>query len=132
MTLRVFDPDGERDSSSKVIHVGSVRDHDPPNVRITDAPRDPSDSRDARFSFTSDEEGRRGSSASSTGRASPCGGSGGGANTAPISGSINYSNPSKGPHAFSVSMTDASGNTGTASYAWTIDPGGGGGGYGGF
>ena len=125
VTLRVFDPDGERDSSSKVIHVGSVGDHDPPNVKITDAPGNPSDSRNAHFSFTSDEEGR-GFECRLDGEREPCGGSGApGPNTAAVSGSISYSNLSQGRHAFSVSMTDASGNTGTASYAWTIDIGGG-------
>jgi PKD repeat protein len=125
VTLRVSDPDGERDSSSKVIHVGSVGDHGPPNVKITDAPADPSDSRNAHFSFTSDEEGR-GFECTLDGDREPCGGRGtAGPNTAAVSGSINYTNLSQGPHAFSVSMTDASGNTGTASYSWTIDTGGG-------
>ena len=84
VTLRVFDPDGEHDSSSKVIHVGSVEDHDRPNVKITDAPRNPSDSRNAHFSFTSDEQGR-GFECRLDGESEPCGGSGAGANTAPVS-----------------------------------------------
>ena len=125
VTLRVSDPDGEHDSSSKVIHVGSTEDHHPPNVKIKDAPENPSDSRNAHFSFTSDEEGR-GFVCKLDGDSEPCGGSGAaGPNRAAVTGSISYSNLSQGPHAFSVSMTDASGNTGTASFAWTIDTGGG-------
>ncbi len=38
-----------------------------------------------------------------------------------VNGSVSYSNLSQGHHAFSVSVTDASGNTGSASYAWRID-----------
>ncbi len=133
VTLTVSDPHGERDSKSRVIDVGSPQDTVPPVVTITGAPSNPSASRNATFTFTSDEAGR-GFVCTLDGTSDPCGGGGGARpNAAVVNGSVSYSNLSQGQHAFSVSVTDASGNTGSASYAWRIDTesGGGGGGGGG-
>jgi PKD repeat protein len=120
VTLTVSDPSGQTDTRSKEVNVGPPHDDEPPEVRITDMPPDPSDSRDASFTFQSSEEGT-GFVCTLDGDSSPCGGNG---DVAPVTGSKSYSDLSQGPHAFSVSMTDASGNTGADSYAWTIDTGG--------
>ncbi len=119
VTLSVEDPSGETDSKSKVIHVGRPNDDEAPVVRITSKPPDPSHSRDATFRFRSSEAGT-GFVCTLDGDSDPCGGAGGGA---PVDGSASYSGLSQGSHVFRVSMTDASGNTGSDSYSWTIDTG---------
>ncbi len=110
VTLTVTDPDGASDSASKEIVVEP--DITPPEVTITSAPGDPSDSPDATFTFTTSETGS-GFDCELDGVEQGCGDG--------PSGSVSYTALSEGAHRFTVSVTDAAGNTGSASHDWTID-----------
>jgi large repetitive protein len=80
----------------------------PPAVAVTSAPRALSNSRIASFSFTADEPSTFQCSLDGRGF-EPCG--------PPAS----YGGLSDGAHGFAVRATDAAGNVGAASHAWTID-----------
>ena len=110
VTLTVTDPHGASDSYSREVVVEP--DTTPPNVTITSAPGDPSDSPDATFTFTTSETGS-GFDCVLDGAAQGCGDG--------PSGSVSYTGLEEGPHLFSVSVTDAAGNTGSASHTWTIE-----------
>jgi PKD repeat protein len=118
--LVVSDPQGASDTTTRVITVGTRADDDAPVVRITERPEHPTHARDAHFRFTSSEAGA-GFICTLDGDSRPCGpgdpvaGNG-------VVGSVDYPNLSTGPHSFRVSMTDASGNTGSDSFSWTILP----------
>lgn len=119
VTLVVSDPDGATDAKSRLIHVGSAHDTVPPVVKITHAPDNPTKSREATFRFTSSEKGT-GFVCTLDGRSARCGGGSQPGSARRTVGTVHYSNLSVGAHAFSVSVTDASGNMGSDSYAWTI------------
>lgn len=110
VTLTVTDPHGASDSMSEEIVVEP--DTTPPVVTITSAPDDPSDSPDATFTFTTSETGS-GFDCELDGDTRNCGDG--------QSGSVTYTGLAEGLHHFSVSVTDAAGNTGTATHDWTID-----------
>jgi hypothetical protein len=124
-TLTVTDPDGESDSKSRVINVGTPADTEPPVVKITGAPNSNSHSKNAHFTFRSTEAGT-GFVCTLDGNSRPCGDEGAGPGSrvaALVSGSVSYFNLADGPHTFAVSVTDASGNRGSDSFSWTIDTG---------
>ncbi|HET9311694.1 MAG TPA: PKD domain-containing protein, partial [Actinomycetota bacterium] len=121
VTLVVTDPDGASDTQTRVISVGTRADDEAPVVRITSRPDDPTYARNAHFRFRSSEAGT-GFVCSLDGDRQPCGPGSPVETGNDVVGSVDYSDLSTGPHSFRVSMTDASGNSGSDSYSWTILP----------
>jgi hypothetical protein len=87
---------------------GWTVDTTPPAVTIDAKPADPSGSGSASFAFSAE-----------AGATLRCGLDGGA--LAACSSPQAYSGLGDGAHTFRVEATDAAGNTGSASYAWTID-----------
>ena len=89
----------------------SVRvDGTAPTLSIGLKPSNPSNSRSATFSFTVDEP--LGAFCRLDNAA-----------FAPCSSPVTYAGIPDGPHTFTVAATDAAGNTGQVSYAWTVETG---------
>jgi hypothetical protein len=87
-----------------------VVDGTEPTVTIGQSPGNPSNSRSATFSFTV-SEGLGALCKLDSGPFVPC------------QSPVRYDNLSDGPHTFTVAASDAAGNTGDASYAWTVETG---------
>ena len=85
-----------------------VVDGTPPTVAIVQAPSNPSNSRSATFAFTV-SEGLGALCKLDSGPFAPC------------QSPVGYENLSDGQHTFAVAVSDAAGNTGGASYAWTVE-----------
>jgi hypothetical protein len=85
-----------------------IVDGTPPTVTLGQGPSNPSNSRSATFFFTLSE-----------GLGALCRLDGG--PFAPCGSPVRYDNLSDGPHTFTVAASDAAGNTGQDSYAWTVE-----------
>lgn len=85
-----------------------VVDGTEPTVTIGQSPVNPSNSHSATFSFTV-SEGLGALCKLDSGPFAPC------------QSPVRYENLSDGPHTFTVAVSDAAGNTGSASYAWTVE-----------
>jgi hypothetical protein len=85
-----------------------VVDGTPPIVTIGQTPSNPSNSRSATFSFTVSEVLGALCKLDS-------------APFAPCPSPVQYDDLSDGPHTFTVAASDAAGNTGQVSYAWTVE-----------
>ena len=121
VTLLVTDPDGASDTQTREISVGTRADDEAPVVRITNRPHDPTHARNAHFRFRSSEAGT-GFVCTLDGDRRPCGPGSPVQTGNDVVGSVDYSDLSTGPHSFRVSMSDASGNSGSDSHSWTILP----------
>lgn len=119
VTLVVTDPSGASDTRTRVISVGARADHRAPRVRITSRPENPTYARDARFRFRSSEPGT-GFICTLDGDRQPCGPAIPVRIGNDVTSSVDYTNLATGRHSFTVWMTDASGNTGSDSFSWTI------------
>ena len=120
VTLVVTDPDGASDRRTRVIRVGRRADDEAPAVKITDRPDHHTHDPGAHFRFRSSEAGTGfvctlDGDRHACGRGTPAAGN-------DVIGSVDYQGLSTGRHSFRVSMSDASGNTGSDSYSWTILP----------
>jgi hypothetical protein len=89
-------------------HPTVVVDGTPPTVTIGQTPSNPSNSRSATFSFTVSEV---------LGALCKLDN----APFAPCPSTVQYDGLSDGPHTFTVAASDAAGNTGQDSYAWTVE-----------
>ncbi len=93
-----------------------VVDTSPPEVTIDDRPGDPTNETTADFEFSADEAG--------TFKCSLDGATPGACDppSSGTSGTAGYAGLDEGPHTFSVTSTDAAGNTSdAATYMWTVD-----------
>jgi hypothetical protein len=104
--VRATDLAGNTDASP-ASHTWTI-DLTAPTLTITGKPSNPSNSTSASFAFSVSEAAVLQCNLDATGFA-PC--------TSPAG----YSNLGDGPHAFTVRATDAAGNTGQQSYAWTVE-----------
>jgi hypothetical protein len=104
--VQATDPAGNTGSASYTWTVDTTA----PNVTISSKPADPTNQTTASFSFTSDKLGSTFTCQLDGGALAPCSSPAG-----------PYSGLAAGGHTFKVTGTDPAGNTGSATYSWTID-----------